>query len=430
MKLSTYQRTTCRLCGGGEHELVLHVAPTPIVDAYVRTEDLGKMQPVYPLDLFLCRGCGHAQLLHVIDPGILYSDYLYVTSSSLGLPQHFERYAHEVVSGINPPKESLVIDIGSNDGSLLRAFKDMGLRVLGIDPAREIARQATNAGVETLPVFFTAELGHQLRQERGSAAIVTVNNLFANVDDLIDMTLGIRELLAPDGIFVFESFYLADVVQNMVFDFIYHEHLSAFSVTPLVHFFHRCGMELIDVQRVPTKGGSLRYTVQRAGGKRPTAASVAALMDFENRLGLGRSDIFRAFTEKIERTKEGLTDLLRDLKTRGKTIAGYGASATTTVLMYHFELSEFVSFIVDDNPTRQGLFSPGCHVPVMSPQALYERKPDGVLIFAWRYVEPILSKHQAYLEQGGRFIVPLPIIRQISNAPIVSGASAKPSLIV
>ncbi len=405
---ASYQRQTCRLCGGRDHDLVLPLRPAPIVDAYVPAARLQEEQPTYPLDLFLCRGCGHAQLLHVVDPELLYVNYLYVTTSSLGLPEHFQRYADDVVADIRPAAEALVVDIGSNDGTLLRGFKRHGLRVLGIDPAREIAAQATASGIDTLPLFFTAEQAGQIRRERGPAAIVTVNNLFANVDDLVDMTTGIRELLAPDGVLIFESFYLADVIQNMVFDFIYHEHLSAFSVIPVAAFFRRYGMELIHVQRVPTKGGSLRYTVQLAGGPRRVAPSVGALMRFEEQLGLHRREIFERFTAEIGQLKQQLLDQLHRLKAQGKSIVGYGASATTTVLVYHFGLREFVSYIADDNPTRQGLFSPGCHIPVVSPQMLYERQPDNVLILAWRYADPIIKKHQAYRARGGRFIVPLP----------------------
>lgn len=412
---ASYRRETCRLCGGTHHEVVLKLAPAPVVDAYVPATRLQEPQPTYPLDLFLCRSCGHAQLLHVVDLELLYRDYLFVTASSLGLPEHFQRYAEEVLRRIQPPTDALVVDIGSNDGMLLRAFQRQGMRVLGIDPAVQIAKRATAEGIETLPIFFSSGEGRRLRAERGPAAIVTVNNLFANVDDLVDITAGIRELLAPDGVFVFESFYLLDVVQQMVFDFIYHEHLSAFSVRPLATFFRQQGMELINVQRVPTKGGSIRCTLQRAGGPRQTSAAVAELMALEEAVGLQRPELFRDFTAKIDAVKRQVVERLRALKAQGRLMAGYGASATTTVLLYHFGLQDLVSFIADDNPTRQGLFSPGCHLPVVSPQALYERRPDAVLIFAWRYAQPILQRHQAYLAQRGRFIIPLPQLREVTR---------------
>jgi SAM-dependent methyltransferase len=413
MSEDIYRRDACRLCGGRDLELVLPLKPTPLADAYVPAERLDEVQSIYPLNLFLCQNCGLSQLLDVVIPQVIYIDYIYETKSSLGLVEHFRRYADEVLSRIGPPEGALVVDIGSNDGSLLKFFQNRGMRVLGIDPAREIAQEATESGVETLPVFFTPELSRKIKDERGPAAIVTVNNLYANVDDLATFTRAIRDSLAPDGVFIFESFYLVDWMQNMVFDFTYHEHLSYFSVKPLEEFFRRHGMELIDVQRVPTKGGSLRCTAQLAGGPRSVSPSVAELIALETNLGIHDAGTFKAFAAKIDDAKNQTVSLLRDLKAQGKAIAGYGASATTTTLIYHFDLGDMLSYIVDDYSSKQGLFSPGHHIPVLSPQVIYERKPDYVLILAWRYAEPIMNKHQAYLEQGGHFIVPLPKIEVI-----------------
>ncbi len=410
MTASYTLRQTCRLCNGRDHDLALKLAPTPLADAYVPAEHRHDAQALYPLDLFLCRGCGHVQLLGVVQPEAIYRDYLYETASSLGLTEHFQRYADDVCERVAPAPGSFVVDIGSNDGALLKRFLARGMRVLGIDPAREIARRATAAGIETLPLFFNVELAGTIRAERGPAAIVTVNNLFANVDDVAGMAVGIRELLTPDGVFVFESYYLADLLQNMVFDFLYHEHLSSFSVRPLAAFFKRHGLELIDAQRVPTKGGSLRYTVQRAGGSRLVSPSVAAFMALERERGLDRLETYQAFAQSLEAVKGQLLSLLREFKAQGKRIAGFGASATTTTLLYHFELREFLEFLVDENPQRHGLFSPGHHLPVLPAQALYERRPDAVLILAWRYAKPIMQHHEAYRQQGGQFIVPLPTL--------------------
>jgi len=329
------------------------------------------------------------------------------------LVEHFQRYADSVIEQLKPLKDSLVIDIGSNDGTLLRFFKNHGMRVLGIDPAREIARMATKSGVETLPEFFTPDFGRQIRKERGAATIITANNLFANVDNLSEMTETIRDLLAPDGVFVFESFYMADLMQNMVFDFIYHEHLSYFSVKPLAAFFHRHGMELINAERVPTKGGSLRYTVQLANGPRTVSPSVEKLITDETRIGLHGLESFKAFAARIDAASASLRHLLQELESKGGKIDGYGASATTTTLAYHFDLGNAMGCIYDDYPAKQGLFSPGHHLPVLPSQAIYERKPDYVVILAWRYFEAIVEKHHVFQQQGGRFIVPLPELKVI-----------------
>lgn len=406
-----HRRSDCRLCHGTELELVLRLTPTPLADAYVPAALADEAQPSFPLDLYLCRGCGFAQLLDVVQPQAIYLDYIYETVSSLGLVDHFDAYAVDVLERIRPAPEALVIDVGSNDGTLLRSFQARGMTVLGIDPARELARQATESGVETLPEFLTVELAQALRSERGPAAVVTANNVIANIDDLDEVALAVRELLAPDGVFVFESFYLGDLIGNLVFDFIYHEHISAFAVTPLERFFRRHGLELIDVLRVPTKGGSLRCTVQVAGGPRSLGPSVAELQGLEERQGLDRPATFAAFRDRIERAKGQVVPVLEELKGRGDSIAGYGASATTTTLVYHFGMGELLDYLVDDYPAKQGLLSPGLHLPVLPSEALYERRPDAVVVLAWRYHEQIVKRHLAYAQHGGRFVVPMPDLK-------------------
>lgn len=407
------RRDSCRLCGASDLEVALSLAPTPIGDAYVPRQRLGEVQECFPLDVYLCRRCGHSQLLDVIDPTVLYADYIYVTSSSLGLVEHFESYANHVLARVNPPMGALVVDIGSNDGTLLRFFQQRGMHVLGVDPAREIAIRVGQSGIETLPDFFTADLGRKIRRERGPAAVVTANNVLANCDDLDDMIDGIHALLAPDGVFVFEVFYLVDLMQNVVFDFIYHEHLDYHTVKPLAAFFQRHGMELVDIERVSTKGGSLRGIVQVAGGPRSVSASIGTLLALEKDLAIHSVETFRAFSVQINGVRDRLLRLLRDLKEQGKMIAGYGASCSVTTLMYHFQLFDLLDFVVDDNPAKQGLSTPGCHIPVFSPQLLYERRPDYVVILAWRYFEPIIRQHREFLAQGGHFIVPLPQVEVV-----------------
>jgi len=403
-----YRRNTCRLCGGRDLDLVLQLAPTPSGDAYVSAERLGEVQETYPLDLVLCRGCSHAQLFDVVNPELLYGAYTYSTSISLGLAEHFRQYADAVLRYVSPPPGALVVDVGSNDGTLLKVFHDRGMHVLGVDPAFEVARKATASGIETLPTYFTATVAHKIKKERGCAAIVTANNVFANIDNLADMIGSIRDLLAPDGVFVFETSYLADVIQKALLETFFHEHLSYFSVKPLEAFFHRYGMELIFVERVPTKGGSVRGIVQRAGGPRKTSASVAQLVAYETSLGLDRVEPFKAFASEIQAVKTRLFGLLGGLKERGKTIAGYGASVGVTTLMYHFDLRGVLDFLVDDNASRHHLFSPGHHLPVLPARVIGERKPDYIVILAWAYADPIMKKNQAYMDQGGHFVVPLP----------------------
>jgi SAM-dependent methyltransferase len=402
-------KTRCRLCGSASLERVLPIRPSPIGDAFVTAERKTEPQDIYPLDCYLCLGCGHLQNLDVVDPDVLFRDYTYRTSVSLGLVEHFKRYARSVVEGLGIPQGSLVVEIGSNDGSLLKAFKSEGMRVQGIDPARNIAASATQDGVPTIPDFFTSRLATTIKAEQGSAAVFCANNVFAHIDDMSDVVDGIRLLLADDGAFVFEVSYIVDMIDNMVFDTIYHEHVSHHALIPLETFLDRHDMTLFHVARTGTKGGSIRAFAQpRSTRKRPRSAELSALIAEEERRGITEPQIYRDWFNAIESRKRKVLDLLDHAIAEGKTVAAYGASTTTTTLLYHFELEKRISFIVDDNPLKQGRFSPGAHIPVLPSSELGTKRPDIVVILAWIYAEPILKRNQAYLETGGRFLIPLP----------------------
>ncbi|MBT3361718.1 MAG: methyltransferase domain-containing protein, partial [Rhodospirillales bacterium] len=260
------RRTTCRLCGDGDLEKVLALTPTPPANAFVSDDQLSEEQPVFPLDLFMCRACAHVQMLDVVDPAVLFENYVYVSGTSPVFVRHFEDYATTLIDRFDPPAGSLVVDIGSNDGTLLRFFQNAGLSGLGIDPAKGIARKATADGIETWGTFFDGEVARQIAAQKGTASIVTANNVFAHADDLGGIVDGVRHLLAPDGVFVFEVSYLVDVYENTLFDTIYHEHLAYHSVKPLARFFEARGMRLIEASRVDTHGGSLRAIAALADG--------------------------------------------------------------------------------------------------------------------------------------------------------------------
>jgi hypothetical protein len=415
MLSSINRRSDCRGCGGRDLKIVLSLKPSPIGDAYVTPEKINVPQPSYPIDLYICSQCSLAQLIDVIDPNILYGEYIYVTASSMGLTEHFRNYADRVIdrSGLRPG--SLVVDLGSNDGTLLRRFQELGMKVLGVEPATHIAREATIGGINTINRFFTPDLSRQIVNDHGYAQLVTANNVFANIDDLMSWVNGLNELLADDGVFVFESYYLLDLVKNMVFDFIYHEHLSAFSVKPIQALFGRVGMELVAVERVPTKGGSLRYFVQRPGGPLTKDDSVEEMLELEEKFGLYHKETYLTFAEKINSLKEKTRNFLAQAKSEGKSIAGFGASITATTLIYHFEIGDFLDYLVDDNPSKQGRFSPGLHLPVLPSSALSKRNPDYVVVLAWRFAEPFIERNLSYLESGGRFIIPVPEFKIVAN---------------
>ncbi len=404
-----HRRKTCRLCGGAHLTLVLELAPTPPANAFVPKEELHKTQQCFPLDVFFCEDCAHVQLLDIVDPSVLFENYVYVSGTSPSFVAHFESYAKSVLDQFKPKPGSLVLDIGSNDGTLLRFFQKAGMKVLGIDPAKNIAEQATKNGIETMATFFSPQIAKDIRGKYGPASVITANNVFAHIDNLEAVVEGIRTLLAPDGVFVFEVSYLVDVFEKTLFDTIYHEHLDYHSVKPLVPFFKRLGMELIEAQRVSSHGGSLRGIAQLKGGPHKVGASVAQAIALEEQLGLDKAQTFRQFGDNINSLKMALGKLLRELKSSGKKIVGFGAPAKATTLMYHFGIGpDLIDFIAEDSPLKQHLFSPGSHIPVLPREALYEQKPDYVLMLAWNFAEPIMKSLKPYKDAGGHFIVPIP----------------------
>ncbi len=410
-----HRRPDCRLCGSRDVQLVLPLKPSALADSYLPADRKHESAERFPMDVYLCGACGHMQLLDVVNPEILFSNYLYITSSSLGLVEHFRKYAEAVLAELKPAPGSLVMDIGSNEGALLKFFQQSGMKVLGVDAAQNVAALANKNGVETIADFFSRDLAAKILKSHGSAKVITANNVFAHADQLGGMLDGIHDLLAPDGVFVFEVVYLVDLVEKFTFDTVYHEHLSHHSVKPFQSFCARHDMELFHVERIPSKGGSIRGFVQRAGGPRPVNASVRDLVTLEERLGLDKPEAFRRYAALLDTRKAELLQMLRGFKQQGKRIAGYGASASVTTLMHHFELGDLVEFIIDDNPARQNLFSPGFHLPIVSSRALTEQKPDYCVILAWQYAAPIIKNNAAYLAQGGRFIAPLPEVRIIES---------------
>lgn len=409
------RRSDCRLCGSRDLQRVLSLEATPPANEFVTAEQRGRPQERFPLDVHLCNACGHVQLLDVVDPQRLFGNYVYVSSTSPVFVEHFRRYAQAMLELTRMPSGSAVVEIGSNDGTLLRFFKDAGMRVLGIDPARQIAAAATQQGIETLPEFFTLKLARTLRARSWEAALVAANNVFAHADDLHAIVEGVAHLLRPDGVFVFEVSYLLDVFEKTLFDTIYHEHLSYHTVKPLIGLFERHGMELVDAIRVDAHGGSLRGIAQRKGGVLPRHPRVEACIALEAQLGLHGPEAYRMFAQRIQARKAELTAVLRDLKTKGKRIAGFGAPAKATTLMFHFGLgADVLDYVIDDSPLKQGLYTPGHHIPVVPSSYLYDsaRRPDGALILAWNFAESIMKKHQPFRDAGGHFIVPLPTVER------------------
>jgi hypothetical protein len=405
-----YLRTRCRMCDGSDLVKVLSLSPTPPGNRFLKKGEIGEPEPLYPLDLYFCNGCHHVQLGHVVDPKILYqNDYTYVSGTSAHFVRHLQVYAEEMVQRFGLKEGALVSDIGSNDGTCLRFFKQQGMKVVGVDPAVNIAEAASAAGIETIGTFFSHALAKELRQKYGPAAFITSHNACAHIDHLDDIVRGVGHWLEDDGVFVLEVGYFVDVYTNLWFDTIYHEHLDFHTVGPFERLFRRTGMKLISVERVSPQGGSIRVVAQKSSGTLQMDGSVQELIALERSLGLGSPSAFESFGKRIDAAGVRLRELLRGLKAERKSIAAYGAPTKATTLLSKFGVGgESLDFIVDDNPLKQGLYSPLSHIPVLPTEEMYRRRPDFVLILAWNFAEPIMKIHKAYLEQGGRFILPMP----------------------
>ncbi len=407
-----YVRTACRLCEGKRLRPVIRLADSPPGNHFVSKENLGVEQPSYPLAVNFCEDCSHLQLSVVVDPTILYQkQYSYVSATSPVFVAHLRQYAQQMVKKFNLSDANLVIDIGSNDGSTLRFFQDAGCTVLGIDPATEIVAQANANGIETLCDFFNRDVANKNVGRYGKASFITSHNACAHIDDLHSVMQGVQEWLADDGVFVMEVGYLLDVYTNGWFDTIYHEHVDYHSVAPLVPFFQRMGMEIFDVEWISPQGGSIRVFVQKKNGPHAVQESVARFVEKEKKAGLHEAGTFVQFTARIDHARQSLQTILEKIKQQGKTIAGYGAPTKATTLLSYFGLGDALDFIVEDNRLKQSLYTPRYHIPVLSVETLYERKPDYLLILAWNFADDIMKRHQAYQGAGGKFIVPLPTAR-------------------
>ncbi len=414
MNNNSKRKSICRLCKSSNIVSVLKLASTPPANAFVPKDKLLIEQKKYPLELFFCNKCFHVQLTEVVDPKELFEDYVYVSGTSQVFIDHFYNYAKQIVNKYKPSLDNYVLDIGSNDGTFLKFFKEMGYTTLGVDPAKEISQKACEEGINTINDFFNLETSSKIKKKYGQASLITANNVFAHCDDLSGMTQSVSNLLSPEGLFVFEVSYLVDVYQKTLFDTIYHEHLSYHSVLPLISFFKDNNMELIDVLKVDTHGGSIRCIVKNRSNQRDINSSVQSFINLEKSLGFEDNNTFINFSKKIAARKKELTNFLHELKSKNKSIAGFGAPAKATTLMYEFGLNDdILDFIVDDSPLKQELFSPGLHIPIYSSSYIKTFKPDYLLILAWNFAESIIKKNKKFHESGGKFIIPLPNLEVI-----------------
>jgi SAM-dependent methyltransferase len=400
----------CRGCGAPAPQVVLSLGSTPLANALLTADQLGAPEFTSPLDVAFCEACALVQLTETVSPERLFREYTYFSSFADTMVQSADRLATRLVAARRLNDRSLVVEIGSNDGYLLQHYAQAGVRVLGVEPALNVARVAQARGIETVAEFFGLELAQVLRAQHGAADVLHAHNVLAHVPDLEGVVRGMHALLADDGVAVIEVPYVRDLVEHCEFDTIYHEHLCYFSLTSLHRLFSRYALEIQDVERIPLHGGSLRIFAARADATQNAASPrVTELLEEERRAGVDSIDFYTSFGRRVDAASASLRAALKALKQQGATIAAYGAAAKACTLLNTAEIGrDILDFVVDRSPHKQGRYVPGVQLPIRPPEALLETMPQYVLLLAWNLADEIMAQQAEYRARGGRFVLPLP----------------------
>ena len=404
----------CRSCEHGDLRPILSLGRTPLANALLTAEQLREPEATFPLDLVFCPACALVQITETVPPEVLFREYAYLSSFSDTVVQNAEGIVRRLIGLEGLGSESLAVEIASNDGYLLQHYHHKGIPVLGIEPAANIARVARDErGIPTVCEFFGAELAAELVAGGRAADVVHGNNVLAHVADLNGVVRGIATVLKPRGVAVIEVPYVKDLIDHCEFDTIYHEHLCYFSLTALDRLFRRHRLVIRDVERIPIHGGTLRIFASRAEWAIPGEA-VKSLLAEEAAWGVDREEFYRGFGAKVERLRASLLELLGGLKAQGRRIAAYGASAKGSTLLNFFGIgADTLEFVVDRSTVKQGRYTPGTHLPILAPERVLELRPDYLLLLTWNFADEILAQQQAFRDQGGRFIIPIPECRVV-----------------
>ena len=402
-------RKKCGICSGTNFNQILDLGEQPPSDAFVENIELISQEIKFPLRLGLCNDCFFVQLLDIVDKEFLFKHYPYMTSASKPIVEHFQKYANEIYNDyLTSKNEFTVLEIASNDGSMLLEFKKLGAKVIGVEPAENIAKIANESGIFTKNNFFSSSLAKEISKTE-NISVVVANNVVAHVGDLHDFMEGIKILIKENGIFVFEVPYLNDLIQKLEFDTIYHEHLSYFALSPIINLVHRFGLEVFDIKKQPVHGGTIRVFITKKGNILPKN-SVQKFLDEEHEFGLDKIETYEKFAQNVLNLKSDLMKSINKLKKVKKSLIGYGASAKGTVLLNYCNIDHTIlDFIVDTTPLKQGKFTPGTHIPILAPNAIEDKgENDLILLLVWNYEDAILEKEKLFRSKGGKFLIPIP----------------------
>jgi cyclopropane fatty-acyl-phospholipid synthase-like methyltransferase len=411
MKAHHHGTSSCILCGAAEVEEFLDLGATALANQFLRADEINGTEPKYPLRVGFCHDCGHVQLTDSVPPGEMFDNYLYISSASDTLKEHLWELSDLLVRRYGLGSQDLVIDIGCNDGTLLKGFQRHDVRLLGVDPAQNLAAFTDGSGIDRYTRLFTAASAEEVVEKWGHASLITATNTFPHIQQLGDFIAGLKAALEPGGVFVIEMHYLLDMIEQVAFDTVYHEHVSYWALGPMKRLFEQHGMSIVDAERVPLHHGQLRVHVQRQG-EGTVQPGVDKILSGEKAAGLDRFSTYTKFAERAKKIKRDLHEALRNLAQRGERVAGYGAPAKGNTLLGFLDIGpELLPYIVDKSPLKQGLYTPGTHIPVVRPERLLADQPDYVLLLAWNFVDEIVEQQAEYQKRGGKFMVPVPEVR-------------------
>lgn len=397
----------CYICKNEKLELFLSLGHQPPSDAFLKLEDLNKPEMTYPLDCYFCPSCALIQLGYAVDPEVLFRDYVYTTGTNNALKANFHGLVEKIVSACKLQKGDLAIDIGANDGTLLQNYLPHGINILGIDPS-SVAQNAKEKGLPMIVDFFNSDTAEQAIREYGKARVITATNVFAHVQDLDSFMKGVTLLLQNDGIFISESGYVVDMVENMSYDQIYHEHLRYYGLTPLVALFDRHDMEVIDVEHIESHGGSIRVFAAKKGAH-PITHTVSKMLAEEKAGGYTQLEIYQKFAKRVVETKFALLEIIFNLKKGGQRIVGIGAPAKGNTLLNFCKLdADTIDYLTEKSPLKIGLFSPGMHIPVIDEAQMFESQPEAALMLSWNIAEELMTKLRKNGYRG-KFVLPNPV---------------------
>jgi SAM-dependent methyltransferase len=403
----------CRFCKSPLNHVFVDLGVSPLANSYLRPEQLNSMEPHYPLCVYVCDACYLVQLPETQSPEEIFSDYAYFSSYSESWLKHADDYTSLMVDRFGFDSRSQVIEIASNDGYLLQYFRDRRVPVLGIEPARNVAKAARDAGIPTVVKFFGTKTALELADQGTYADLLLGNNVLAHVPDINDFVSGLKTVLKPKGIITMEFPHLMRLIDGNQFDTIYHEHFSYFSFITVEKIFARHGLTLFDVDELPTHGGSLRiYGRHSEDGSRPLGRRVHDLREREETAGFAGPDCYHSFNERVKETKRRILTFLIEARRNGKSIAAYGAPAKgNTLLNYCGIRSDFIDYTVDRSPHKQNTYLPGTRIPVYRPDRIAETRPDYLVILPWNLADEIMGQMSSIREWGGKFVVLIPEVK-------------------